>query len=167
MNRTRSRIFARVGLAAGLLLFAGAQAARANMSMLDDFDFNKPAFQTDMPFATAHLVLQVSQDDPARWNLALNNAQNVLDFLGASKVQIVLVTYGPGLKMLLADSPVAQRIASMSKEGIEFDACHNTMMGMARATGKMPVLVPQAVIVPAGIVRIMQLESHGFSYIKP
>ena len=26
------------------------------------------------PFATAHYVLQVSEADPARWNLAMNNA---------------------------------------------------------------------------------------------
>jgi intracellular sulfur oxidation DsrE/DsrF family protein len=38
---------------------------------------------------------------------------------------------------------------------------------MGRALGHVPKLVPQAMIVPAGIVRIVQLESHGFSYIKP
>ncbi|MHB1302943.1 MAG: hypothetical protein ACYCZB_05640 [Acidiphilium sp.] len=50
---------------------------------------------------------------------------------------------------------------------MEFDACHNTMMALARAFGHMPKLVKQAVIVPAGVVRVAQLEAHGFSYIKP
>ena len=47
------------------------------------------------------------------------------------------------------------------------DACHNTMEGMAKKLGHLPELVPQAVIVPAGVVRIMQLEHAGFEYLKP
>ncbi|MDE8349274.1 MAG: DsrE family protein [Acidocella sp.] len=141
--------------------------AHANMSMLDNFDYAQPAFKNSMPFATQHVVIQVSQDDPALWNLALNNAQNVQDYFGAQKVQVVVVAYGPGLKMLIAGSPVTERLATLDQEGIEFDACHVTMLGMERATGHLPVLVPSAVIVPGGIVRIMQLEAHGFQYIKP
>ncbi len=147
--------------------FAGAAPAQANMSMLDNFNYDQPAFKTSMPFATTHAVIQVSEDDPARWSMVLNNAQNLLDSMGASKIQIVVVTYGPGLKMILASSPLAERIAALDKEGVEFDACHNTMLGMAKATGTMPVIVPEAVIVPAGVLRILQLESHGFLYLKP
>ncbi|WP_439097810.1 DsrE family protein, partial [Acidithiobacillus thiooxidans] len=80
---------------------------------------------------------------------------------------IVVVAFGPGLKMLVANSPVAKTIAAMNAEGVEFDACHNTMLAMAKKLGHLPKLVPSAVIVPAGIVRIMQLESHGFDYVKP
>lgn len=158
----------RLTIAAVLLCgLAGARPAMANMSMLDNFNYAQPAFKNAMPFATTHVVIQVSQDDPARWNLVLNNAQNLLDSFGADKIQIVVVAYGPGLKILLANSPVAERLATLDQEGIEFDACHNTMMGMAKATGKMPELVLSAVIVPAGVQRILQLESHGFLYLKP
>ncbi|MGC9270104.1 DsrE family protein [Acidiphilium sp.] len=153
------------GVALVSLLLSGA--ASANPSMLGDFNFNHPIFIHAHPFARLRLVIQVSEANPARWVLALNSAQNVLDYLGAQRVQIVIVAYGPGLLMLLAHSPDAKRISSMNDEGIEFDACHNTMEGMFHATGHMPVLLPQAVIVPAGVVRIMQLESHGFNYIKP
>ena len=150
------------------MLGAGlATAQAANPSMLNDFKFDAPTFVHQLPFAQYKMVIQVSQDDPYVWNLALNNAQNVLNDLGQEKVQIVIVTYGPGLRMLLKDSPVADRIASQDAEGIEFDACHNTMMGMAKKLGHLPELVPQAVIVPAGVVRIMQLEHAGFAYIKP
>ncbi len=155
-----------IGAAFAVAPFA-LKPAFANMSMLDNYDYNTPSFKTSAPFATVHVVIQVSEDDPARWNLVLNNAQNLLDFMGASKTQIVVVAYGPGLKMLLADSPVAGRIQSLDQEGVEFDACHNTMMAMAKASGHMPVIVAPAVIVPAGVVRILQLESHGFSYLKP
>lgn len=150
-----------------LLGFVWVNTASANMSMLKNFQFDHPVFEHKLPFAKAHLVLQISQADPARWTLVLNNAQNVLDILGAQNVQIVVVAYGPGLRMLLKGSPDTARIASMNAEGIEFDACHQTMKAMAKQIGHMPVLVPPAVIVPGGVVRIMQLEAHGFAYIKP
>ncbi|OZB31252.1 MAG: hypothetical protein B7X51_09220 [Pseudomonas sp. 34-62-33] len=84
----------------------------------------------------------------------MNNAQNLLAALGAKKVQIVVVAFGPGLKMLLADSPLARRVAALDAQGVEFDACHNTMEGMARKLGHLPELVPAAVVVPAGVVRL-------------
>jgi len=119
------------------------------------------------PFATHHYVIQVSQDDSARWTLALNNAQNLLNHYGPSDVEVIVVTFGPGLHMLLKDSKVAQRVQSIAAEGVEFDACHNTMEGMAKKLGHMPVLNPAAKVVPAGVVRIGELEGKGFAYLKP
>ena len=37
------------------------------------------------------LVIQISDNDPAKWNLALNNAKNVLDDVGAANVDIEIV----------------------------------------------------------------------------
>jgi len=119
------------------------------------------------PFATHHYVIQVSQDDPALWTLAMNNAQNIENYYGPDKVNVVVVAYGPGLKMLLADSPVAGRLKDQAASGIEFDACENTMKGMAKKSGHMPTINPAAKVVPAGVVRIGELEEKGYSYIKP
>ena len=82
-------------------------------------------------------------------------------------MRIVVVAYGPGLKMLFKDSAAAARIAEADAAGIEFDACNNTLQGMAKALGHTPELQPAAVIVPAGVVRIMQLEKSGFEYVRP
>ena len=141
--------------------------AHANPSMLKNFNFSQPSFLQQHPFARAHVVIQVDQDKPQRWGLVLNNVQNMLDYMGPDKIQIVVVAFGPGLKMLLAHSPETKRIESIAAEGVEFDACHNTMEAMARKLGHMPALLPQPVIVPAGVIRIVQLEQHGFGYIKP
>lgn len=154
-------------LAIPLTLILALGTASANTSMLHNFKFAQPEFIHTLPFASHKLVVQVSQDNPARWHLVLNTSQNLLNFFGQQKIQIVVVAFGPGLKMLLAQSPVTKTIAAMNAEGVEFDACHNTMLAMAKKLGHLPKLVPSAVIVPAGIVRIMQLESHGFDYVKP
>ncbi|WP_291511659.1 DsrE family protein [Acidithiobacillus sp.] len=150
-----------------MLMVFGTGAVLADVSMLQDFHFDHPTFQHDHPFASRKLVVQVSQDNPARWDLVLNTTQNILNYFGQEKVQVVIVAFGPGLKFLLANSPVKQRIAALNAEGVEFDACHNTMLQFQKKLGHMPELVPSAVVVPAGIVRIMQLESHGFDYVKP
>ena len=42
------------------------------------------------------VVLQVSDADPAKWSLALNNAKNVQTDLGAANVDLEVVAYGPG-----------------------------------------------------------------------
>jgi intracellular sulfur oxidation DsrE/DsrF family protein len=154
-------------LAVTLVMGGAGLAQAANPSMMKDFNFEKPTFIHELPFAQYKVVLQVDSNNEADWNLTLNNAQNLLNYFGQEKVRIVIVAFGPGLLMLLKDSPVAQRIASQDSEGVEFDACHNTMEGMAKKLGHLPALVPQAVIVPAGVVRIMQLEKAGFAYLKP
>lgn len=165
MNRL-SRLAA--GAVLATTLFANVRVnAQTNPSMLQTFKFDVPGFIKPHPFAKAHVVIQVSEDEPARWTLVLNNVANMLEYMGQDRIQIVVVAYGPGLKMLLPTGKMGKRIAGLSAEGVEFDACHQTMEKMARKLGHMPVLVPQAVIVPAGVIRIVQLESHGFSYIKP
>ena len=170
MNPLRSLLGLRIPLVVLLAWFLGlggigaAQAADATPARLD---FNHPSFAHDLPFAKREVVIKVSSGGPAYWNLVLDNAQNLLDYFGQPDVRIVVVAFGPGLRMLLKDSPVAARIESENSEGVEFDACHNTMKAMARKIGHMPVLVPQAVVVPAGVVRIMQLQKAGFAYIRP
>ena len=42
------------------------------------------------------VVLQVSDADPAKWSLALNNAKNIQTDLGAANVDLEVVAYGPG-----------------------------------------------------------------------
>jgi uncharacterized protein len=56
------------------------------------------------------VVFQVSDNDPAKWNLALNNARNVQADLGKGNVEIEIVAYGPGLAMLRMESPVSARL---------------------------------------------------------
>lgn len=122
--------------------------------------------------AERKVVFHVDENDPAVMNLALNNAQNVAAYYTAKgdTVKIEIVAYGPGLTMLIADkSPVAQRIAAMSLENpdIKFDACGNTMAKMKEKSGADVVLLPEAVVVPAGVVTLMELQEAGYAYVRP
>jgi intracellular sulfur oxidation DsrE/DsrF family protein len=121
-----------------------------------------------------HLMIQVDQNDPAVMNLALNNATNVIDYYRAKgeDVDVDVVTYGPGLHMLRADtSPVKDRIKSLKDYAfpskIQFSACNNTKENMEKKEGQAISVLPEAVLVPSGVVRLMELQERGWSYIRP
>ena len=119
-----------------------------------------------------HVAIQVDVNDPAVMNLALNNVVNIAQHYSAvgEEVEIELVTYGPGLHMLREDtSPVKARLKSISESmpNVAFAACGNTRKGMAKAEGKDIPLVSQAKEVPAGVVRLMELQEQGWGYIRP
>jgi uncharacterized protein len=125
--------------------------------------------------AKAHrLMIQVDQNDPAVMNLALNNATNVIDYYRAKgeDVDVDVVTYGPGLHMLRADtSPVKDRIKSLKDYAfpskIQFSACNNTKENMEKKEGQAISVLPEAVLVPSGVVRLMELQEKGWSYVRP
>jgi hypothetical protein len=41
------------------------------------------------------------------------------------------------------------------------------MKGMGKKEGKTIELLPQAKVVTAGVVRILELQEQGWSYVKP
>lgn len=111
---------------------------------------------------TPKLVIQVSDSDPAYWNLALNNAKNVQKDLKGAVIEIV--AYGPGIGMLKADSVVANRISEMADSGIKMVACGNTMRGQKLTKEDMNASTSY---VQAGVVEIMDRQMEGYSYIRP
>ena len=110
------------------------------------------------------VVMQVSDGDPAKWNLALNNARNLQADLGAANVEIEIVAYGPGLGMLKRDSSVATRVDEALTSGVKIVGCENTMHAQKLAQADM---LPAIGYVGAGVVEIMQRQQQGWSYLRP
>jgi uncharacterized protein len=115
-------------------------------------------------WAQAKVVFQVSDNDAGKWNLTLNNVRNVQADLGADKVSIEVVAYGPGINMLKMDSPVAQRVAEALGHQVKVVACENTMKAQKLAPADM---LPAIGYVPAGVVELIQKQAAGYAYIKP
>jgi len=118
------------------------------------------------------LILQVNTNEPAVMSLALNNAVNVEQYYKeiGGQVRIEIVAFGPGLHMLREDtSPVKERIKALTDNSrpISFAACGNTRANMSRAEQKEIALIPQATVVPSGVVRIIELQEQGWSYVRP
>jgi uncharacterized protein len=118
----------------------------------------------EAPAAKERVVIQVSDADTAKWNLALNNAKNVQQAYGADKVDIEIVTYGPGIGMLKMDSVIANRIDESKKAGIEIVACQNTMKNMKLTADDM---LPNTSYVPSGVVELIKKQNEGYAYIRP
>lgn len=110
------------------------------------------------------IVIQVSDSDPAKWNLALNNAKNLQDDVGAANVDIEIVAYGPGIGMLKLESPSGARIADAMKANVKVLACENTMRGQKLTKDDM---LPGISYVPAGVTEIMKRQGEGWAYLRP
>jgi intracellular sulfur oxidation DsrE/DsrF family protein len=125
--------------------------------------------------AKSHRVsIQVDQNDAQVMNLALNNASNIIEYYRGKNedVDVDIVTYGPGLHMLRDDtSPVKDRLKHIKELAfpgkIQFSACNNTKQNMEKAEGKAVPIISDATIVPSGVVRLMELQEQGWSYVRP
>jgi intracellular sulfur oxidation DsrE/DsrF family protein len=118
------------------------------------------------------LIVQVNANDPALMNLALNNVANVEQYYTnkGERVEIQIVTFGPGLHMLREDtSPVKERIKQLAdtSPSVSFIACGNTRANMSRVEKKEIPLISEATVVKSGVVRVMELQEQGWSYVRP
>ncbi|MEP6791388.1 MAG: DsrE family protein [Ramlibacter sp.] len=110
------------------------------------------------------IVVQVSDNDTGKWNLALNNIRNLQDDVGAANVDIELVAYGPGIGILKADAETSNRVADAVKNGVKVLACENTMRGQKLTKADMN---PAVGYVPAGVTEIMKKQTEGWAYLRP
>lgn len=131
-----------------------------------------PVFAGQAGDGVKRLAIQISDNDPATYNKALNVATNFAR--GTSEkgelYEIEIVAFNAGLHMLRQDtSPVLDRIKSISESvpDVTFSACGNTLKGMTKKEGKEPRLTEHARIVSAGVVRLMELDDEGYYVIRP
>ncbi len=110
------------------------------------------------------MVIQVSDNDSGKWNLALNNAKNIQKDLGKANVELEIVVFGPGIGMLKAESEVGNRVGEAVEAGIKVVACENTMRNQKLTKDDM---LGSIGYVPAGVVEIMRKQQQGFAYLRP
>ena len=114
--------------------------------------------------AKQKVIFQVSDADPAKWNLALNNARNVQTELGKENVQIEIVAYGPGLGMLKRETKVEGRLAEALDNNVGLIACENTMFNTKTTREDMYGGISY---VTAGVTHLMKRQREGWAYIRP
>ena len=137
-----------------LLIFGVATSASAEI-------------RSNKPFAEKKVVLQLSDPNPFKQTLVLNVANNLIKHYGPDKVDIEIVAFGPGLRLLFEENANSGRIASLAANGVRFSACSNTIRNMGKKLEHDPALNENAVPVTAGVVQIMDLQDAGYMLIKP
>jgi uncharacterized protein len=116
------------------------------------------------PAKPTRVVVQVSDDDSARWNLVLNNVKNLQQDFGAANISVEIVAYGPGIGMLKLESPVSSRLLDATNNGVAVNACENTMRGQKLVKADM---LANVTYVPAGVVEIVKRQQEGWAYLRP
>jgi len=113
------------------------------------------------------VVYHVSELD--RVGFALNNMRNHIKGVGGPEnVELVLVAHGPALKAfhdLEANPSISERVATLQGQGVTFEACGNTMNAQAvQLSDLLPNFLRRD---EGGVVRIAELQSRGYMYIRP
>ncbi len=148
---------------ASWLVVVGALLAGGVSLTAYSADQAKPQQALKAP-AKNRLVLQVSDGDAKKWNLALNNAKNVQQDLGEDEVEIEIVAYGPGIGMLKKDSEVGKRVAEALATGVKVVACEVTMANQKLTYDDM---LPKIGYAPSGVVELMKKQQEGYAYVRP
>lgn len=108
-------------------------------------------------------------NDLEKVSFALGNIQNHFDGVGGpDNVTIALVVHGQALRAFhfaSANPDVSKRVGQFSRAGLELAACGNTMTSQNVA---LKDLLPGFVAAErGGVVRIAELQSRGYLYIRP
>ena len=137
-------------------LFIAMQIASANEVKGEEFK----------PFAEKHIILQLS--DQANEAVVLDTANNLIkNYGGPDMIDIEIVTFGKGVRLMYAESPHQVRISSLVENGVRFYVCRNTLDTMERTHGSRPKINPNAIMVQAGVAHIIDRIDDGYILIRP
>jgi intracellular sulfur oxidation DsrE/DsrF family protein len=144
-----------LGLCASLLALLALAAPQAVLA------------QEEKPFAEHKFVLQISDMDPAKQTLVLNVANNILKAYGADQVDVEIVAFSAGLRLLFEGNSNAGRIDGLVQNGVRFFACQNTINNMSNTLGRQVKVNKHASSGKGGIIRIKELVDQGYTLVKP
>ena len=99
----------------------------------------------------------------------IGNIQNHFDGVGGpDHVTIALVVHGPALRAFQsaqATPDLTQHVGRLSKSGLALAACGNTMR--SQKIGLADLLPGFVAAEKGGVVRIAELQSQGYLYLRP
>ena len=123
----------------------------------------------DKPFAEAHVIMQVSQSDPARHSLVLDIANNLTKHYGGQDMaDIEIIAFGPGVPLLFSgDNENQARIASLMEHGVKFYVCGNTLDTIERREGSRPAVLDGVETVQTGVAFMLAEIARGYTHIHP
>jgi intracellular sulfur oxidation DsrE/DsrF family protein len=118
---------------------------------------------------SAKLKVVYHLNDLDKVSFVLGNIQNHLDGVGGpDHVTIALVIHGQALRAFhsaTANPDLSKRVGQFSKAGLELAVCGNTMKSQNVA---LKDLLPGFVVAErGGVVRIAELQSQGYLYLRP
>ena len=127
-----------------------------------DTEYAEPKPSFDNP---RQIVFSVTEDSPHALDHILSVANNVLKYYGPENVEMKIVAYSRGIKLLdKRNRTTAVRVDALMQYEVEFVACGNTMKTYKIDESE---LVEGSVVVTAGVVELLESVKKGWTYIKP
>ncbi len=115
-----------------------------------------------------NIVIHVDSRGLKTQKLAMNAADNLQHLYGKDKVNVEVVTCGPGLNMVKADTKFySKRIKRMIKDGIRFSAGLDHTDKQELKDGRHVEFLPGVIEVQGCLMRIVNLQESGYTYMKP
>ena len=109
------------------------------------------------------VVMQLNTADTAVWSSTLDNIRN-FQKVWPGNVSIEVVVHGKALNFLVTDkSHLVSEIEALTKLGVIFNACENTMNKYGI---RKDMLIPSVGSVPSGVAELVVKQEEGWSYIK-
>lgn len=105
----------------------------------------------------SNVVIHV--DEPQKVAMAIGNSRNFLALRPTST--LVIVVNGPAITTLTTG---AWDALLTDLPQVEVDACQNAMRSHQLTAADLPTGVT---VVPAGVVRLVELQEQGYAYLKP
>ena len=109
-------------------------------------------------------IFHLNEDDDIKVKMTLSNIQNLIEDLGRTNVEVILVANGNGVRAFARGSAIVQKVEELRTLGTTFKICENslTSRGMAKED-----LLEKVEIVSSGVSEIVRKQTDGWAYIKP
>ena len=116
------------------------------------------------------ILYQLNDPGVDKTRFVLNNIGNHVDGVGGWKniEALELVVFGPALRHFVTkdmDSVIKRLLAELQAGGLVLGVCGNTMKGFNLTLGELPGGAKE--LPQGGVVRVMELQEQGYSYIRP
>jgi len=109
------------------------------------------------------IVIQLNTGDTIAWAATMGNIKN-LQKVWPDHLTVEVVVHGMALDLLVAaKTPMAKEITELTKSGVNFMACENSMR---KHHILKTDLVLEAIPVPSGVAEVIIKQELGWSYLK-
>ena len=117
------------------------------------------------------LVLHVDSSDPARFNVMLDETEQLLKTSAQQQqnVRIEILTNGGGLMLVEeSDAPYTQRLQSLAQQydNLGLIACQRALNNLKQEKGIELDLVPEANVVESAMNQVIKRQQEGWAYIR-
>ena len=116
------------------------------------------------------VVYHINGDEPKQQSAALGNIQNHVNAVGQENIDIKVVLHGGGVSLLQHvknNEDMRSKVDQLKLQGVVFNICNNTLKAKKLDYKTDLYDVAEKDIVPSGVAEIAQLQTQGYTYIKP